>query len=182
MVAMVKCGAARIAPVAFRGALIVVLLLGGLAGADAQFRFDVSLDAPIRISNAPDAFIPPLPLVQAGYQLIAGNLRAGLGLYGVLVILADAFWPGIFLEYELGPLVLRADFGGGIVYVYTRFDGGATESYLIPQLDVSFKLKSWIRLGVGAIAIMQPGGAVEGYAGYAGVRFVLSGSERSPRR
>jgi len=154
----------NITPLFFAAALALTFSVAA-ARADAQFRLEASLcflESPL-----------PTAFAEAGWQLTAGNLRAGIGLDALVFIAVNALWPGAFLEYELGPLVLRADLGGGLVWVFGLETASSLETKVIPQIDLSLKLTDWMRVGVGVLAF-EAGPALVGHAvAYVGLRFTL---------
>jgi hypothetical protein len=164
----------------------------GVEGASAQFRLDATFCIPFQAKAPLQVGIPQtsarvLPLVQAGWQLTYGSFRLGFGLDALVLVFENALWPDIFVEYELNPFVLRAEVGGGLIVLASPY-GLAFRTTMLPQLDVSFKLTSWIRLSIGILAFTSLGGQPEGPRlpevafGYIGMRFSLFGSERSNRR
>lgn len=171
----------------FLAAVLVLMLGASGTEAHAQGRLDVALCVPFHTSGSMQ--LPVLPFAQVGFQYIAGNFRAGIGLDSLIYIVADLFWAGVFLEYELSPFVLRGDLGGGRVLLVGGYDPpSAFVAAILPQLDLSIKLTDWIRLGVGVLIfknLEDQSGQVnltEATLAYAGVRFVLVGAERSNRR
>jgi hypothetical protein len=93
------------------------------------------------------------PEVQLSWQFGDGALRGGVGLRAFTMILESFGWPDAWLELELKPIVLRADLGGGFFYAFGLYNNGKMASVIVPQLDASWKLADWFRLGVGALFI-----------------------------
>jgi hypothetical protein len=164
--------------------LAAVLLLGGGVVASAQFRLDANIQVPVYMGINLDAFgfsggmsigaFLPFPSVEATYQFGAGPLRFGVGLRAYVFIIESIAWPDAFIELELSPFVLRADVGGGAWLLFGLYNNAATAAMVIPQLDVSWKLADWFRLGVGVIAV-APFEALSnfGYAAYVSGRFTV---------
>lgn len=162
--------------------LTVVLLAGGGAVASAQFRLDANIQIPFYMGINLDAFgysggtsigqFLPFPSVEATYQVGGGPLHFGVGLRAYTFIIESIAWPDAFLELELHPFVIRADVGGGAWLLFGLYNNAATAAMVIPQLDVSWKLSDWFRLGVGVIAV-APFEALGnfGYAAYVSGRF-----------
>jgi len=155
-------------------AVVFALMSGaGAPSAAAQFRLDASLcflESPV-----------PTAFAEAGWQFITGNLHAGIGLDALVAIALNVFWPDAFLEYELDPLILRADLGGGLIY---RFGFGTVDTspnlatMVIPQIDFSFKLTDWMRVGVGVLAFEALESTIgSSVVAYLAVRIILCGSK-----
>ncbi len=165
--------------------LAAVLLLGGGVIASAQFRLDANIQVPVYMGINLDAFgtsglsggtsigaFLPFPSVEAMYQFGGGPLRLGVGLRAYTFIIESVAWPDAFVELELSPFVLRADVGGGAWLLFGLYNNAATAAMVIPQLEVSWKLADWFRLGAGVIAV-APFEALSnfGYAAYVSGRF-----------
>jgi hypothetical protein len=161
----------------FLAAVIALTFGAGLMHAGAEFRLDATLCFPFQGTVSPP---PVIPIVQVGAQYSAGSFRAGVGLDALVLIVENAFWPGVFVEFELWRFVLRADLGGGEVVLIW---GEESHSYtttgqaIIPQVDLAFKLTNSVQLSVGALAFQALGGGLGSFAvGYVGVRLILFGA------
>jgi hypothetical protein len=168
--------------------LAVVLLLGGGAIASAQFRLDANIQVPFYMGINLDTFggssgsglsggtsigaFLPFPSVEADYQFPLGPVRLGVGLKAYTFIIESIAWPNAFVEVELSPFVIRADVGGGAWLLFGLYNNAAAAAMVIPQLDVSWKIADWFRLGAGVIAV-APFEALSnfGYAVYVSGRF-----------
>jgi hypothetical protein len=144
-------------------ALAVVLLLAGGVMANAQFRLDANIQVPffaglnldslgISGGGSIGAFIP-FPSVEAAWQFPIGPIKIGVGARAYTVIIESFAWPNAFVELDLNPIVLRADFGGGAFLLFGIATTAYTAAMVLPQIDVSWRLADWFRLGVGAIGI-----------------------------
>jgi hypothetical protein len=144
----------------------VVMLCVGAMGASAQLRLDGNLSWPFYLginiegltsgvqgSTDISKFAFLFPEVQLSWQFGDGALRGGVGLRAFTLIIESFGWPDAWLELELKPLVLRADLGGGWFYAFGLANSSATASVILPQLDLSWKLADWFRLGAGALLI-----------------------------
>ena len=164
----------------------VVMLCVSALGASAQLRLDGNLSWPFYLginlpglttgvqgSTAISSYAFIFPELQLSWQFGSGALRGGVGLRAFTLILESFGWPDAWLELELKPFVLRADLGGGWFYAFGLANSSALGKVVIPQLDVSWKLADWFRLGVGALFIApfdSPGNF--GVAVYVGGRFI----------
>ena len=163
--------------------LVAVLLLAGALGASAQLRLDGNISWPFylgvelgdlggtgtsEISNY--AFL--FPDIELSYQFGGQVLRGGIGLRAFTLIIESAGWPIAYFEAELKPIVLRAEVGGGWFFAFGLAGASETARVIIGDLNVSWKIAEWFRLGVGALAV-APFDATEnfGYAFYVNGRF-----------
>jgi len=173
-----------------KGLVVLVaslLLVGGAVGANAQVRLDANIQWPfylgINLENLTGgvqgtteiskyAFL--LPELEASYQFGGANLRGGIGLKAYTLIIESFGWPMAYLELVLDPIVLRAELGGGLFYAFGLASASGTARIIIPQLEVSWKLADWFRLGAGALFI-APFDAPSnfGVVGYLGGRFTF---------
>jgi hypothetical protein len=165
--------------------MALVILLGGVMSASAQFRLDVNVQWPfylgINVSGLTSgvqgtslisqyAFI--VPDVEASYQFGGGNLRAGVGLKAYTFIIESFGWPMAYLELGIDPFVIRAELGGGLFYAFGLASTAATAEVMLPQLEVSWKIAEWFRLGAGALFVMPFNDFSNfGFVGFAGGRF-----------
>ncbi len=166
---------------------VVLLLVGGVA-ANAQFRLDANIQVPFLAginlaafgyegsgsgATSIGAFIP-FPSVEAAWQFPVGPVKIGVGARAFTVILESIAWPNAFVEVDLNPFVLRADFGGFVWALFGLYSNVGTQALVIPQLDASWKIAEWFRLGVGVIAIAPFENMSQfGYAAYVSGRFVV---------
>ncbi|HEY9593297.1 MAG TPA: hypothetical protein VHE79_02410 [Spirochaetia bacterium] len=165
--------------------LAAAFFLAAGVAAVAELRLDAAIQVPFRSLltidplagssgvSAPD-FVP-LPSVEAAWQLPAGPVDVGIGARVYTLIYESIAWPNVFVEYTLDRFVFRADLGGG-VWAFFGWLGNAVVAgpTMMPQLDVSWKLADWFRLGVGAVGIVPLGNLDgSGCAFYVGGRFTF---------
>lgn len=102
-------------------------------------------------------------------------LRGGIGLRAFTAIIESAGWP----------IVLRAEVGGGWFFAFGLANASTTARIVIADVNASWKLAEWFRLGVGGIAV-APFDATEnfGYAIYVNGRFtaLFGGKKQRPER
>jgi len=143
-------------------ALVAVPALGSQARLDLGFfaprGVGVSGDSDINAAMADWPFIP-IPDIGIYYQGDVGPLKLGIGARGFSAIVETFAWPNAYAEFNIGPLALEAQFGGGLFAMFglagTDF---ATGKVFIPDLSAWFKLgkKGVIRLGGGAMGVYVP--------------------------
>ena len=164
---------------------VVVLLCAGAALAGAQFRLDFNVAVPVYAGvnlgdlgvsggGTIDQYLFLLPMVDAAYQFGDGPLRFGFGAKAVTFIVESLLWPNAFVELDLYPVVIRGDFGGGVFLAFGLANRVLAESWVVPQIDVSFKLNDWFRLGGGAIAVAPFNNMSNfGFLLYVNARFII---------
>jgi len=155
-------------------AIFFAMVLGLAGGAlSAQMRLDVGIAAPIGIGRALDGtklemdgaagdFLSKvfLPLPEAGlhYQFDLGTVKVGLGGRAFTLILETVLWPNAFAEFDLGPVVLEAQVGGGAFAFVGLVSDCETGRVFFPDLSAWFKLgkDGNFRLGAGALGLYLP--------------------------
>jgi hypothetical protein len=152
--------------------LIVTIFVAALAAPSmAQMRLDIGIDVPKGVGNAlpsgidsgvsdflSKAFIP-FPEAALYYQWDLGMIKLGAGVRAYTVILASVLWPNAFAEFDLGPLAVEAQIGGGIFAYYAVTSGGIESGKVFfPDLSAwyAFGQKRIFRLGCGAMGILLP--------------------------
>lgn len=167
---------------------IIVLLV--IPGAFAQVRLDLAIDIPVilgisaesdddtineSINLLQDIGTFPFPTAMAAYQFSFGPLNAGVGLKGYSLILESVFWPVVYAEVDLSPIVIHANIGGlGFLY-FGLGTGTTTSSLIIPDFHIAYKFGDTFRLGLGAMALngIEGLGSTTPYAIYLTGRFSL---------
>ena len=171
---------------------VTALLLGAVSPAGAEVRLD--FDVPIIVAagiNVADltgstsysydlsSLHIPLPYVELAYQFGDEGLRGGFGLRSYTLLVEFAGWPMGYVELQMDQLVLRAELGGFAFFllgVYNDFQlNGYTLKTLIPDIQASYAIAPWFRVGAGVLAV-TPLGQVNnfGWLFYINARFVLS--------
>jgi len=162
--------------------VVVVLLAGTAVTAGAQFRLDGNIQVPfyagINLASLGysgggniGAFIP-FPSVEAAWQFPVGPIRLGVGARAFTIIIESLAFPNVFVELPLDRFVIRADVGGGAFALFGLASSVSTASTVIPQIDASWRLADWFRLGVGVVAIAPfQDLSTFGYAFYVSGRF-----------
>ncbi len=146
--------------------VVAVLLCAVAFSAGAQFRLDFDVAWPVYagikfgdlgISGGTDIgqYLIILPMVEATYQFGEGPIRFGVGAKAVTFIVENVLWPNAFIEIELNPVVIRGDFGGFFFFAFGLGNQLLDNSWtwVVPQIDVGFKVNDWFRLSGGAIAL-----------------------------
>ena len=166
---------------------VVVLLSACATRASAQFRLDFDIAWPVYAGiNLGDLgvsggatinqYLILLPMIDAAYQLGEGPLRFGFGVKAVTFIVESLVWPNAFIEVDLNPVVIRGDFGGGLFLAFGLASQLLNNSWtwVVPQIDVGFKLNDWFRLSGGAIAL-APFSSMKnfGFLLYLNARFII---------
>ena len=147
--------------------LIVALVLLSMP-AFAQLRLDIGVDVPRGLgvsSGANDTASafgnwPFFPMPDAGlyYQWEVSSFNIGVGARGFSVLIETALWPNAFVEWNIGPVALEFQVGGGLfalLGVYSDLTAGAV---FIPDLSAWFKIGKTgaFRLGGGLVGFYAP--------------------------
>lgn len=165
--------------------LTVVLLTTGVVQAEAQVRFDVNISVPYYFGvnlatsfgfsdqslDTVTKYVFPIPDFQLAYQFGTDVIRGGIGCRAYTLILESLVFPNLFVEWELHPVVLRADVGGGFFLFFGLFNYLAAGQVLLPDLNVAVKLTDWFELGTGVIGFVPLQAQRSfGWAGYISAR------------
>jgi hypothetical protein len=148
--------------------LFGIIILMVIPGAFAQIRLDLAIDVPVIIgitAESSDDTINesidilkdigtfPFPTAMAAYQFSFGPINTGVGLKGYSIIFETVFWPVVYAEVDLSPIVIHANFGGlGFLY-FGLGTGATTSSLIIPDFHIAYKFGDTFRLGLGAMAL-----------------------------
>ncbi len=179
-------------------AVLVLLVLALLAApVFAGFRADLGINVPFAsgiysggtldwsfLGSGGSFPVIPIPEVGLSYQIPLGFIHLGVGIRAMPLIIANVAWPNAYAEFNLGPVVLEAQLGGGAIGYY--FAGGKpglfTGAFLLPDVSVWLAPgpKRSFRIGAGAFGIMSSSAAFTditsipvGLVFYGGVKFVL---------
>jgi hypothetical protein len=153
--------------------LVALVVFAIAAPATAQARLDIGVLVPkgfgivsdgeaSGFSDAADflsKYIIPLPEATLAYQFDLGTIKLGVGARAFTVVLATMAWPNVFAEWELGPIILDAQVGGGIFGWYAISTGGIEAGKVfLPDLSAWFAVgkKKILRLGGGATGLFLP--------------------------
>lgn len=146
----------------------MLLLLAAVVGsmAFAQLRLDIGIDVPLRISAIAEGIgvgegenVPwTLPFPSAGlyYTLDAGPVTIGLGARMYSLILVSLVWPNALVEFDVGPVVLAGQIGGGMFTMFGLATMTEFGKVFIPDLSAWFKIGNTFRVGVGAMGLFLP--------------------------
>ena len=169
--------------------LAAALFLGAVshAGSEGRLDFDIPIliAAGINVSDLTNnssvdvdlsSYHLPLPYVELAYQFGTDELRGGVGLRSYTLLVEFAGWPMGYVEAEFDRLVLRAELGGLAFFllgVYNDFKFSVTT--MVPDLQVSYAIAPWFRLGAGVLAV-APLDTMKnfGWLFYINGRFVLT--------
>ena len=166
--------------------LFGIIILMVIPGAFAQFRLDLAIDIPVilgitaetddgdfndSINLLEDVGTFPFPTAMAAYQFPLGPVNAGVGLKGYSLIIETVFWPVVYAEVDLSPIVIHANIGGlGFLY-FGLGTGTTTSSVIIPDFHIAYKFGKTFRLGIGAMALT----GIEGLEGVTPYAIYLTG-------
>ncbi len=164
-------------------ALIVLLA----APVFAQFWINVGSDVPIAVvalsggeittESEITTFFPThiLPLTEVGlyYQFGLGPVKLAPGVHIYTLVLENLLWPNLLAEFQLGPVFIDAQVGGGLFGLFGLYNDFQMGNVFLPDLSVWFgfgKNKNF-RVGAGCFSIMHPEITMEGmliipYAGF----------------
>jgi hypothetical protein len=163
-----------------------IIILMVIPGVFAQVRLDLAIDIPVTIGITADTgddtidesinFLKDIgtftfPTAMAAYQWSFGPVKTGVGLKGYSMIIESVFWPVIYAEVDLSPIVIHANIGGlGFLY-FGLGTGTTTSSLIIPDFHIAYKFGKTFRLGIGAMAL--PG--IDGLEGITPYSIYLTG-------
>ncbi len=144
----------------------LAIALVAAADAGAQARLEVNGNWPLSISlgsGSPLGDVGSLDLskyfllvpdFRAYYQFGDGMVRGGVGVRVPTLIIVSMVYPEAFVEVNLHPVVLEASVGG---LLFGAFGLGVAsfnvEPWITPDLNVSFEIAQWLRLGGGVFLI-----------------------------
>jgi len=118
-----------------------------------------------------------VPDFRVYYQFGDGLLDGGIGLRLPTLFVVSAIYPEAFVELNLKPLVLEATLGGLLFgYFGLGVAGVSAESMVLSDLNASFALTPWFRLGGGVYLIMPANSTFSQnfvYVGYLSARFIF---------
>jgi hypothetical protein len=145
-------------------ALIAVLLISICAiSSFAQPRIDVGIDIPFYFGIKTDsssssigdyskyAFL--LPEIDGSYVFNLGPIGLGIGIRMFSFIIETIGWPNLFLEANLGPVILSAEVGGGWYFLFGISTMSGTGAIVLGDLSAAFKFTDWFRAGIGVFGI-----------------------------
>ena len=118
-----------------------------------------------------------IPDFRIYYQFGEGMVDGGIGLRVPTLLIVSAFYPEAFVELNLKPLVLEGTLGG-LLFGFFGFGvtGFAAEPLLTSDINASFELAPWFRLG-GGVYFFVPADSTFSqnfvYVGYISARFVF---------
>lgn len=173
----------------------LVLLLGALAlplGAqEFGLRADIQLDVPLGFnaitesgaiagdSDTATALIEMgtfvLPTFHLGIGWKTDNLQVSAGLRGITFLVESLAWPNLLVDYELGPVVLEGQVGGGAFIAFGLMQSANTAAICIPDISVWFKLNDGILLGGGGTGFIAEGLDAMPIVWYLGLRLTTPG-------
>jgi hypothetical protein len=172
--------------------LVAALLLGAVSGARADVRLDfdipVILAAGVNLSDVTGStsynvdlsgLHIPLPYVELAYQFGDDFLRGGFGLRTYTLLVEFFGWPMGYVEVELERFILRAELGGFAFFLLGMYNQLYVDSYtlktVIPDIQVSYAIAPWFRVGAGVLAVAPLGNSNNfGWLFYVNGRFVLT--------
>lgn len=126
-------------------------------------RLDVGVDVPFTFGailegtsfEGSDIFIEyilPFPTASLNYFVPVGPLRIGGGIRGYTFIVETVFWPNLVTEFQLGPLVIQGQIGGGAFILFGILSTIQSGKVFFPDLAVYYQ-HNRIRFGAGALGI-----------------------------
>jgi hypothetical protein len=62
-------------------------------------------------------------------------------------------WPNAFIEVNLDPLVLSAELGGGLFFVFGFYSNAGSTAIVVGDIAAAFKFNDWFRAGLGVFSI-----------------------------
>jgi len=146
-------------------------LVGGAAF--AQLRLDIGIAAPIGVGSVLDGtklqmnglagnFLSkvflPLPEAALHYQFDLAAVKLGIGARAFTLIVETVIWPNAFAEFDLGPVDIEAQVGGGAFAFFGLVSDFETGRVFFPDLSAWLKLgkDGNLRLGAGLIGLFLP--------------------------
>jgi hypothetical protein len=168
---------------------VALLILLSALSAGAQVRLEGNLAWPLTIGiNSSSTLFGGtsvnlsqyyflVPDFRVYYQFGDGLLDGGIGLRVPTLFLVSAIYPEAIVELNLKPLVLEGTLGGLLFgYFGLGVSGLTAESLALSDLNASFELAPWLRLGGGVYLIMPANSTFSQnflYIGYLSARFIF---------
>ncbi len=145
--------------------VVLIMVCMTISGVYAQVRIDLGVDIPLNINaisteedtegiNIPFTF--PFPSAALYYTFNTDHWTFGLGARAYSLILITAAWPNLLVEYNIGPIALAAQAGGGVFGIFGLINTVETGSVFIPDLSAWLKIGNTFRLGGGAMGFFVP--------------------------
>jgi len=144
--------------------LLIQLVFSGVAFADG--RVDLGVDIPLGFSGLVDGgsfdsdaseffreHIIPFPEAGLYYTRSTGPFTFGIGGRAFTFILESVVWPNAFAEFNLGPVVIQGQAGGGAFLLFGLYNTLETGAVFFPDLSAWFKLGNTFRLGGGMMGV-----------------------------
>jgi hypothetical protein len=169
--------------------LVALLVLLFAANASAQVRLEGNLAWPLTIGTSSSStlfggtsfdltkYYFLVPDFRIYYQFGGGLLDGGVGLRVPTLFIVSALYPEAFVELNLKPFVLEGTLGGLLFgYFGLGVAGLSAQSLLMSDLNASFELTPWFRLGGGMYLIMPANSTFSQnflYVGYISLRFIF---------
>lgn len=147
-------------------AILAIALIAFLSvpAAFAQWQVDIGADVPIYVgltgSMVDDVagealqYIIPFPNASISYNFDFGLLNLGVGAKMYSFIVLNVLSPMVYLEADLDPVVVNLSAWGGGFLVFGLANKFLSESFIVPDLSVMFKLGKVFRIGPGVMTVI----------------------------
>jgi hypothetical protein len=174
--------------------LILVMLCAVISF--AQPRIDLGIDVPFLFGinfsgsggsnvSAFSQFTALLPEFAIHYVIDLELIKIGLGVRMFTFIIESIGWPNAFVEVNLDPLVLSAELGGGLYFLFGLYNTAGTMPLLLGDISAAFKFTDWFRIGIGVFTIGEGDPAIafsdEGVLPYAVYAFAKFSFDLGPK-
>lgn len=144
--------------------LICLIVLFAGVTANAQPRIDIGIDVPfyfgMTLPGGDDVgsfsdFTFLFPEITGSYVFNLGFINIGVGVRMFTFIVETFGWPNAFVELNLGPMVLSAQIGGGLLFAFGLANTVETGPIVVGDLTAAFTVTEWFRLGIGVLTIAE---------------------------
>jgi hypothetical protein len=146
----------------FLGALLFTLLVAGAAVAYSELRVDIGISVPLYFGIVIDTgdettgdwadYTFVIPDLAVNYIFDLSLIKLGVGIRAFTFLVESLIMPNILAEVNLGPFVVHGSIFGAIFMPFGLYNDFFFEEIGLFDLNVSYKLVEWFRLGVGAVA------------------------------
>jgi hypothetical protein len=145
----------------FLCALVFFLLVSGVTTVYSQVRLDVGISVPlyfgIRVEGGEDLgewsdYTFVIPDLTVSYIFDLSLIKLGVGFRALTFILESLIMPNILAEVNLGPFVVHGSVCGAVFMLFGLYNDSYFEEVGLLDVNVSYKLIEWFRLGVGSVA------------------------------
>jgi hypothetical protein len=153
--------------------IAVLMLVAAAAPVFADSQVDIGINLPVVIGLSYQGesvseqlpFTLPLPDLTWNYYFGSEILSFGPGVRVWTLIVASAAYPTLAVQSQLGPVVLGANFGGGLFLYHAVGNGLGVETgnVFFPEVSAAFRVNNWFSVGASVLGLYLPDVTDEGF-------------------